>query len=123
MSDQIPSPDLKVVDKPWGREDWLVVGDRIVMKRLVINQGSRFSLQLHEQKEEAWIFTKGRARLRLGETVGEVGPGKVVHIRPGTVHRLEALEDLELIEVSTTELDDVVRIEDDFGRANSGGER
>jgi mannose-1-phosphate guanylyltransferase len=114
--DPMPFPEVRVVPKPWGREDWLVVGDRIAMKRLVVHAGKRFSLQYHERKEEAWLFVRGRARVTLGDRVVEVGPGTVIHVRPGTRHRVEALEEAEFIEVSTPELEDVVRLDDDFGR-------
>lgn len=107
---------MRVVDKPWGREDWLVVGDRIVLKRLIVLAGKRFSLQYHEVKEEAWLFVRGRAVVTIGESQQERGAGDVIHLRPGTVHRVEALEETEFIEVSTPELEDVVRIADDFGR-------
>ncbi len=114
--DPMPFPEVRVVLKPWGREDWLVVGERIAMKRLVVHAGQRFSLQYHERKEEAWLFVRGRARITLGERVVEATPGTVVHVRPGTVHRVEGLEESEFIEVSTPELEDVVRLADDFGR-------
>lgn len=114
--DPILFPEVRVVPKPWGREDWLVVGERIAMKRLIVGAGKRFSLQYHERKEEAWLIVRGRARVRLGERTVEVAPGAVIHVRPGTVHRVEGLEETEFIEVSTPELDDVVRLDDDFGR-------
>ena len=114
--DSTPFPEIRVVPKPWGREDWLVVGRRIAMKRLVVHAGKRFSLQYHERKEEAWLFVRGRARVTLGDRTVEVGPGTVIHVRPGTPHRVEALEEAEFLEVSTPELDDVVRLSDDFGR-------
>jgi len=113
---EIAQPPVRVVDKPWGREDWLAVGERIVMKRLVVEPGFRLSLQYHERKEEAWLVLAGRARVRVGALEGEIGAGDIVHVRPGTVHRIEALERLEIVEASTPELDDVVRVEDDFGR-------
>lgn len=107
---------MKVVDKPWGREDWLVVGDRIAMKRLVVFAGKRFSLQYHEQKEEAWLFVRGSALITIGETKQVSKAGDVIHLRPRTIHRVEAIDETEFIEVSTPELDDVVRLADDFGR-------
>ena len=119
MSDKIPTVVSKIVPKPWGREDWLVVGTRIVMKRLLVHAGHRFSLQLHREKEEAWLFLRGRARLRLGDAEGEVRPGQVIYVAPGTIHRIVALEELEFLEVSTPELADVVRLEDDYGRAGT----
>lgn len=121
MTGDLPRVNPRIVPKPWGREEWLYVGDRVVMKRLVVRAGSRFSLQYHERKEEAWVFERGRARVRLGDTEGIVGPGDVIAVRPGTVHRVEALENVTFLEVSTPELEDVVRLEDDFGRAGTGG--
>ena len=112
-----PLPEPRIVDKPWGREEWLVVGERIVMKRLIVRAGHRFSLQRHRVKEEAWLFVTGAGSLRIGDDVLQIEPGMVVHLRPDTVHRIEATEDLELIEASTPELDDVVRLDDDYGRA------
>ncbi len=113
----IPSPEARRIDKPWGHEEWLVVGERVAMKRLVVEAGHRLSLQYHEKKEEAWLMIRGRARVRYGEIEGELLPGHVVHVPPGVVHRLEAVEEVEILEVSTTELDDVVRVEDDFDRS------
>jgi len=112
----VPRLEQRLVDKPWGREEWLVVGERIVMKKLVVSSGHRLSLQYHEQKEEAWLLLSGRARVRYAEAEEELGSGAVVHVPPGTVHRIEAVEDVVFLEVSTPELDDVVRIDDDFGR-------
>ncbi len=110
------TPAPRTVDKPWGREDWLIVGERIVMKRLVVEGGHRFSLQYHERKEEAWLFVRGRGSATVGDETVDLAPGLVVYVRPGTVHRIQADETLEFIEVSTPELDDVVRLEDDYGR-------
>ncbi len=121
MPADLPLVTPRIVPKPWGREEWLYVGERVVMKRLVVTAGSRFSLQYHERKEEAWVFESGRARVRVGDAEGVVGPGDVVPIRPGTIHRVEALEDVTFLEASTPELEDVVRLEDDFGRADPAG--
>ena len=113
---KLPLSVPKIVDKPWGREEWLFVGTRVVMKRLVVNAGARLSLQVHRQKEEGWLLVRGRARVRFNESEGEMVAGDVLHLPTGTVHRIEAIEDVELLEASTHELTDVVRIEDDFGR-------
>jgi mannose-6-phosphate isomerase-like protein (cupin superfamily) len=73
-------------------------------------------------KDESWLVREGRARLELGDASGgeleelEIGPGDVFHYPPGTVHRLTALEDTLVLEVSTPHLDDVVRVEDRYGR-------
>jgi mannose-6-phosphate isomerase-like protein (cupin superfamily) len=109
------------VDKPWGRELIWALTDRYCGKILVIESGRRLSLQLHEVKDE-WIHVlSGRLRLLLeddrGEdTIRELGPGEGAHVPTGRRHRYEAIERVELIEVSTPELDDVVRLQDDYGR-------
>jgi mannose-6-phosphate isomerase len=109
------------VDKPWGHELIWAWTDRYVGKLLVIETGKRLSLQHHEVKDE-WIHVlDGRLLLTLENEAGEVeqrelGPGDGAHVGTGRVHRYEALATCRLIEVSTPELDDVVRLEDDFGR-------
>jgi mannose-6-phosphate isomerase-like protein (cupin superfamily) len=109
------------VDKPWGRELIWALTDRYCGKILVIESGRRLSLQLHEIKDE-WIHVlSGRLRLlveddRGEDTIRELGPGEGAHVRTGRRHRYEAIERVELIEVSTPELDDVVRLQDDYGR-------
>jgi mannose-6-phosphate isomerase len=109
------------VTKPWGHELIWALTDRFCGKILVIETGKRLSLQRHEVKDE-WIHVLvGRLRLTLQGDDGvvgvrELGPGEGSHIAVGRIHRYEALERVELLEVSTPELDDVVRLEDDFGR-------
>ena len=109
------------VEKPWGHELIWAVTDSYVGKVLVIEAGRRLSLQRHEIKDESILVTSGRMRLYLEDDAGtvqveELGPGDHRHIRTGRIHRYEAIERTELMEVSTPELDDVVRLEDDFGR-------
>ena len=109
------------VEKPWGHEEIWAWTDRYVGKLLVIETGKRLSLQHHEVKDE-WVYVlEGRLLLTLENEAGEVqqrelGPGEGAHVATRRVHRYEALETCRLIEVSTPELDDVVRLEDDFGR-------
>jgi mannose-6-phosphate isomerase-like protein (cupin superfamily) len=93
-----------------------------VGKILFVSAGHSLSLQYHERKDESWYVQSGRARLELGAT-GEavlneeaIGPGEAFHYSPGTVHRVTALEDTTILEVSTPHLDDVVRLEDAYGR-------
>jgi len=79
------------------------------------------SLQYHEVKDESWLVQEGKASLELGEVDGplettEIGPGDAFRYRPGTVHRVTAIEDTLIVEVSTPHLDDVVRLEDRYGR-------
>ena len=89
--------------------------------------GESLSLQYHEQKDESWLIQSGRAKIELG-AVGEpmltrrsIGPGAAFHYRPGTVHRITAVEDTTILEVSTPHLDDVVRLEDSYGREGTSG--
>ena len=112
---------MRRVEKPWGWELWWAHTDRYVGKQIHINKGEALSLQYHERKEESWLVQEGRARLELGEVGGElevveIGPGDAFRFPPGTVHRVTALEDTLVVEVSTPHLDDVVRVEDRYGR-------
>ena len=109
------------VEKPWGHELIWAHTDRYVGKLLVIESGKRLSLQRHERKDESILVVSGRLLLSLEADDGalateEIGPGDARHVATGRVHRYEAITRCELMEVSTPELDDVVRLEDDFGR-------
>ncbi len=109
------------VEKPWGYELIWAHTDRYVGKVLVVETGKRLSLQLHRVKAESIYVATGKLRLHLENDDGEVvtrdmDPGEHCDIPVGRRHRFEAIERVEIIEVSTPELDDVVRIEDDFGR-------
>jgi len=114
--------DVRKVDKPWGYElIWALTGV-YCGKVLFVEAGHSLSLQFHREKDESWLVQSGRAKLELGE-VGEkalneevVGAGAAFHYPPGTVHRITALEDTTILEVSTPHLDDVVRLEDAYGR-------
>lgn len=109
------------VEKPWGWELVWAETDRYVGKLLRIHAGQALSLQYHEVKDEAWLIQEGRATLQLGrvgeplETI-EVGPGDAFHYPPRTVHRITAIDDTLVLEVSTAHLADVVRLEDAYGR-------
>ena len=110
------------VEKPWGWELIWAETDDYVGKLLFIRAGEALSLQYHEVKDESWLVREGRARLELGEARDgeleaiEVHPGDALRYRPGTLHRVTAIEDTLVIEVSTPHLDDVVRVEDRYGR-------
>jgi mannose-6-phosphate isomerase-like protein (cupin superfamily) len=109
------------VEKPWGYELIWAHTDRYAGKVIVIEAGRRLSLQVHERKDESLYVMSGRLRLHLEDDGGamtslDLGPGDHAHVPVGRRHRFEALERVSLIEVSTPELDDVVRLEDDFGR-------
>jgi mannose-6-phosphate isomerase len=113
------------VDKPWGHEIIWALSDRYCGKILFVAKGQALSRQYHRAKDESWLIQSGSARIELGTTDGQtqadavVGPGTTLRYHPGTVHRITALEDTTIIEVSTPELDDVVRLEDDYGRAGT----
>jgi mannose-6-phosphate isomerase len=120
MSD-LAAGSARRVDKPWGHELIWAHTDRYVGKILVIETGRRLSLQKHEIKDESILVLSGRLRLFLEDDGGEVvveelGPGEHRRVATGRIHRYEAIERCELVEVSTPELDDVVRLQDDFGR-------
>jgi quercetin dioxygenase-like cupin family protein len=112
---------MKRVDKPWGHEVIWAVTDRYVGKVLHIKAGERLSLQYHQKKDETVMVWAGRMKFehfREGEQpqFKELGPGEAFHVTPGLRHRMIAIEDTDVFEVSTTELDDVVRLEDAYGR-------
>ena len=115
--------ETRRVEKPWGFELIWSVTDTYCGKVLFVRAGHALSLQFHREKDEAWFVQDGRAKIELGE-VGDsvlkeevVGPGAAFHYVPGTVHRVTALEDTTILEVSTPHLEDVVRLEDAYGRA------
>ncbi|MBI3548584.1 MAG: cupin domain-containing protein [Elusimicrobia bacterium] len=108
----------KLVKKPWGHEVWWAQSKKYAGKLLVIEKGHRLSLQYHKIKHETVYTLKGRWRLRFGRASRDVGPGAVVSIPPRTIHRFEApYGRVTLIEVSTPELWDVVRLQDDYKRS------
>ena len=114
----------KMVEKPWGYELLWAHTERYVGKVLHIKKGEALSLQYHKIKDETIRLLNGRMTMDL-ETDGEktsveIGPGDCLHIMPGMRHRMIAVEDCDVLEVSTPELDDVVRLEDRYGRADSG---
>lgn len=113
----------KRVEKPWGHELWWARTERYVGKLLHVRKGESLSLQYHRVKDETIFVHSGRLlfETRPAGEQGELrrtelGPGEAFHITPGTVHRMTGLEDTDIFEVSTPELDDVVRLEDRYGR-------
>jgi mannose-6-phosphate isomerase-like protein (cupin superfamily) len=114
---------IERVEKPWGYELRFVRTPRYAGKVLFIKAGSQLSLQYHEAKDEAFYVQQGVVELVLGkgaeQKVVRLSAGETRHLPPGTVHRFRAVTDCLLFEVSTPELEDVVRIEDDFGRAGT----
>ncbi len=115
------------VDKPWGYEIVYALTDRYCGKVLFIRAGEQLSLQFHRVKDEVVYVHEGRIELEVGEPgrtldTEVVGPGRSFRFTPGTVHRWRALEDTFILEVSTPDLDDVVRLEDRYGRADAAAQ-
>ncbi|MEY3130613.1 MAG: hypothetical protein RLY12_985 [Verrucomicrobiota bacterium] len=126
-----PTHNPKIVEKPWGREIWYADQAAYAGKVLEVKKGCRLSLQYHERKTETLFLLSGKVLLTLralaaGETPAPSLvtpadqsvwlPGQAIHIPARTLHRFEALEDSVLLEVSTPELTDVVRLQDDYAR-------
>lgn len=116
--------EVKMVTKPWGFEMWLAHGAEIpyALKMLYIKEGTKTSLQYHNQKREHNVVFSGTMRLhykdeKTGKIVAQTfSEGNVIEVLPPAIHRVEAVTDLFLIEVSSPHLDDVVRVEDDYQR-------
>jgi quercetin dioxygenase-like cupin family protein len=105
------------ISKPWGWELWFAKSRHYVGKIIFIKKGHRLSRQYHRFKHETVYADQGTWRLELGKARRLVKPGTAIVIKPGTVHRFWAMkEDVRLIEVSTPQVKDVIRLEDDYGR-------
>lgn len=139
--------NVKIIEKPWGWEKWIQAGDenhKYVFKQIFLKKGFRTSLQAHRLKSETIVILSGKGKLYthrdkfdldrfLNKTMSEdevskmlheiepieIGPNSVIRIQPHTIHRVESTEDLLYFEASTTELDDVIRIQDDLNRPHN----
>ena len=137
---------VKVVRKPWGWEKWIADGAPVfpyALKEIFIKAPHKSSLQVHKFKQETNYIKQGKGFLHYSDVVvdverfakggyspaelaelvasvkkREIAPGSVFHVFPGLIHRVEAVEDLLMVESSTVELDDVFRLQDDAGRAH-----
>ena len=109
------------VNKPWGYEEIFANTEKYIGKILFIKEGHRLSRQYHDQKDESITVLSGVITVEFGEKGNDklvMEPGYSTRIRPGTIHRFCAsIGDVKLLEVSTPEMDDVVRLEDDYGRS------
>jgi mannose-6-phosphate isomerase len=129
VSDRVGASDvrgaqLSRVDKPWGHELRWAITDRYLGKLIHVNRGHQLSLQYHVQKDETIFITSGLLDLVLEDETGDLHvhrmtPGMSARVRPGRRHRFIAVEDTDLFEVSSPEIDDVVRLEDSYGREGS----
>lgn len=109
-------------NRPWGRWEVLDTGDGFAVKRITVNPGAILSLQLHHHREEHWIIVRGRARVTRGDEVQELGRNQAVFIPIETAHRIEnpGDEPLEFVEVQVGEMldeNDIVRLDDRYGRS------
>jgi mannose-6-phosphate isomerase len=114
--------DVKRIDKPWGYEIIFALSETYCGKLIFVRAGEQLSLQFHRVKDETIYVHSGRIELEIGDPGGTldaevVRPGHAFRLKPGVVHRWRALEDSIVLEASTPELDDVVRLEDRYGRA------
>ena len=113
-----------LIEKPWGCEEVIEINDRYMMKKLTMHKGHRCSLQFHHHKKETIYVLSGKLRIYVGPTKDELsekiyGPNESITLEPGVVHRMEGVEDSVYLEASTPEMDDVVRITDDYNRTDS----
>ncbi len=114
--------EVVVVDKPWGHERIWAHTERYVGKLLHIKAGHALSVQYHNRKDETISLLSGEMIFRVADEHGELrdvplAAGQAYHVTPGTVHQMEAVTDCDVLEASTPDLDDVVRLSDRYGRA------
>ncbi len=107
----------QIVPKPWGREVWYADESEYAGKVIEVTKGHALSLQKHERKKETMYLLSGRLLYHLNGVDFELNQGECLTVTPGDIHRVEALEDSVILEVSTPHLDDVIRLEDRYGRS------
>ena len=112
---------METIEKPWGNEELLEVNNSYVVKALFMRKGNRCSLQYHKQKRETVVVISGTLTINYKDTNSTwkdivLNPGDFCTIAPGRIHRMAGVTDVVYIETSTPELNDVVRMEDDYGR-------
>lgn len=117
--------EIVMKPKPWGREVWFAWTARYAGKILEIEKGHRFSLQYHEKKEETQLIIEGKIKFTYGKNLKKLSTcilnaGEKIDIPPKMIHRAEALQKTVIFEVSSAELDDVVKLDDDYGRTGKG---
>lgn len=112
---------MQVIEKPWGKEEVIEINDKYMVKKLTMWKNHRCSLQLHNHKKETIYVLSGKLRIISGPNKEELSSrvyleGETITISPGVVHRMEGAEDSIYLEASTPEMDDVVRLDDDYQR-------
>lgn len=113
---------MQVIEKPWGKEEIIEINDRYMMKKLTMWAGHRCSLQYHNIKRETIYVLSGQLRIYSGPTQDQLTSkiyeqNDTITLVPGVIHRMEAVTDSVYLEASTPEMDDVVRLVDDYQRA------
>tara|TARA_E500000081_G_C6084976_1_gene329746 strand:- start:84 stop:428 length:345 start_codon:yes stop_codon:yes gene_type:complete len=113
---------MKKINKPWGYEELIEHNEKYVLKKLFMKKGKRCSLQFHDYKHETLYVVSGLLKLTVGDSLDtlkeiELKPGDSYVLPPKIIHRMEGLNDSIYLESSTPELEDVVRLEDDYGRS------
>jgi len=102
--------NIRVINKKWGKEKWIKVTDNYAFKILEISRGCSTSLHYHKYKEETWYVIEGLGIAQVNNRIIRIEEGDFIHIKPKVCHRLSAIENLKIAEVSTSELWDVVRV-------------
>lgn len=114
---------MEIIEKPWGKEEILQINSKYMVKRLTMHKGHRCSLQYHLEKIETIFVLKGKLEILSGNDKDSLESriyqeGQFITLFPGNIHRMEAIEDCVYLEASTPEIDDVIRIQDDYNRVN-----
>ena len=114
---------MNYIPKPWGSEELIEINDKYMFKRLTMKKGNRCSLQYHNKKHETIYVLSGLLNIQIGTSQDSLvskiyKPNDSVALSPGVIHRMEAIEDCIYLEASTSEIDDVIRLSDDYDRGN-----
>ena len=112
---------MKIIEKPWGKEKVIEINEHYMVKKLTMWKGHRCSLQYHNQKKETIYVLSGQLKIHSGPSENELtvkiyGPNDTITLLPRTIHRMEGVEDCVYLEASTPQMEDVVRIQDDYNR-------
>ena len=115
---------MKLIKKPWGKEEVVEINEKYMVKKLTMKSGHRCSLQYHDQKKETIYVLSGELKIYLGTNKNDLSSkiycsGDFLTIETGMVHRMEGISDSVYLECSSPEIDDVIRISDDYNRINS----
>lgn len=106
----------KTVDKPWGKEEWLEINESYCFKKIFVEDGKKLSVQYHKVKKETMCLMSGEAAIYINGKCFVMTPGDWIHINPGDVHMLHGIKNACILECSSPEVEDVVRLKDHYGR-------